>query len=410
MLLNNNVLYISYDGMTDQLGQSQVIPYLQGLAKHGYIFSLISCEKKEKYKNDKEKIEKLLKASGIDWYPLIYHKSPPVLSTVYDTLLIWNTAKKLHKQKKFGLVHCRSYISALIGLMMKKKYNVKFLFDMRGLWADERVDGDLWNLKKPLYKWIYNFFKHKEKQFLENADYTVSLTHRAKEEIHTWKHINNQPIPIEVIPCCVDMDLFDPDKISAEEKNKFASELGIQKEDFILTYLGSIGTWYMLSEMLQFFKQLLCKIPKAKFLFINGDEHEQIRTTALKIDIPTDRIILRKASRREVPILLSLSTYSIFFIKPVYSKIASSPTKLGEIMAMGIPVLTNDGVGDTDDIIRNHNAGLMINDFNQNSYDAIINELLNYPMFKRTLLIKVAKEYFSLTIGIEKYYNLYKKL
>ncbi len=31
-----HILYISYDGMTDPLGQSQVLPYLKGLAKKGY--------------------------------------------------------------------------------------------------------------------------------------------------------------------------------------------------------------------------------------------------------------------------------------------------------------------------------------------------------------------------------------
>ena len=42
--MNKNVLYISYDGMTDPLGQSQVLPYLSGLSKEGYSFHLISFE------------------------------------------------------------------------------------------------------------------------------------------------------------------------------------------------------------------------------------------------------------------------------------------------------------------------------------------------------------------------------
>ena len=45
-----NVLYLSYDGMTDPLGQAQVIPYLQELSsKHGHTYTLISFEKKERY-------------------------------------------------------------------------------------------------------------------------------------------------------------------------------------------------------------------------------------------------------------------------------------------------------------------------------------------------------------------------
>ena len=44
-----NILFISYDGMTDPLGQSQVIPYLQGLSKKGFQFYLLSCEKPEAF-------------------------------------------------------------------------------------------------------------------------------------------------------------------------------------------------------------------------------------------------------------------------------------------------------------------------------------------------------------------------
>ena len=35
--MSSRVLYISYDGMTDALGQSQVLPYLCGLAQRGVI-------------------------------------------------------------------------------------------------------------------------------------------------------------------------------------------------------------------------------------------------------------------------------------------------------------------------------------------------------------------------------------
>jgi len=52
--LMKNVLYISYDGMTDPLGQSQVLPYLVNLSASGYNFTILSCEKKKKYKKNKE--------------------------------------------------------------------------------------------------------------------------------------------------------------------------------------------------------------------------------------------------------------------------------------------------------------------------------------------------------------------
>lgn len=193
--------------MTDQLGQSQVIPYLAGLSEKNYSITIISCEKKVAFEKNKEKIQALLDNYKISWEPLLYTKKPPVLSTIYDIKKIKDKARQLFTKTEFDIVHCRSYITGMIGLFLKKKYSCKFIFDMRGFWADERVDGKIWDLDNPVYNIIYKYFKRKEKELLLNADYIISLTHNAKEIINSWK-LNNEELPIEVIPCCVDMNLF----------------------------------------------------------------------------------------------------------------------------------------------------------------------------------------------------------
>ena len=138
-----NILYISYDGMTDPLGRSQVLPYLTGLARYGYRFHLISFEKKDAWLAGRETVEKITAEAGIAWYPLTYTASPPVLSTLYDLKRMQSAAEKILKSHPVKAVHCRSYISALTGLRLKKKYGVKFIFDMRGFWADERIEGGI---------------------------------------------------------------------------------------------------------------------------------------------------------------------------------------------------------------------------------------------------------------------------
>ena len=47
--MDKHILYLSYDGMTDPLGQSQVLPYIIGLTKAGYSFHLVSFEKPDRY-------------------------------------------------------------------------------------------------------------------------------------------------------------------------------------------------------------------------------------------------------------------------------------------------------------------------------------------------------------------------
>ncbi|HEY6502870.1 MAG TPA: glycosyltransferase [Chitinophagaceae bacterium] len=395
--------------MTDQLGQSQVLPYLCGLQKHGYDFHLISCEKPEKFEKQKKIIEDICRENNITWHPLAYTKTPPVLSTIKDVRRITKKTFDLDKIHHFEIVHCRGYISALAGLKMKKKRGTKFLFDMRGLWANEKVDAGSWNLRNPVYRLVYNYFKKKEKQFLEQADYTISLTWAAQKEIYLWKHIDNNPVKMEVIPCCTDVGLFDPQKVDQDIMSGIKKELAIGENDRIITYLGSIGSWYMLDEMLDFFVCYLQKYPSSKFLFITGDQHEQIKSKAAERKIPAERILIRPALRKEVPASISLGTHSVFFIRSTYSKISSSPTKQAELMAMGVPVISNAGVGDTDAIIRKYNSGVVIRGYSGDFYQQAIDELSSVS-FDAVSIRQGAKDYFSLADGVAKYYKVYQSI
>ncbi|UZR95780.1 glycosyltransferase [Chondrinema litorale] len=408
-MAKHKVLYLSYDGMTDPLGQSQVIPYLENLVAKGYEIHLISFEKPERAER-KNEIAHILNHVGIVWHPLDYTFKPPVLSTLYD---IWNLRKKvkeLHLKEKFLMVHCRSYITALIGQWMKNRFGVQFLFDMRGFFADERVEGGLWNQQKLVFKKIYQFFKKKEKQFFEQADCTVCLTHTGKKIIQEMPHLDGQPVPVEVIPCCADTSHFDPEKIEKGTQAVYKERLKIEDNRFILTYLGSVGTWYMLPEMLDFFSVLLLNKPDAIFLFVTAENPEFILEEAKRKGISPNSIRIITAARSEVPVLLSLADAGIFFIKPVFSKKASSPTKQGEMMSMGLPVICNSNVGDSDYLVKKYNSGIVVEDFKEIAYQEAIDEIDNKGWASPEDIRKHAKEFFDLEKGASTYLSIYQRL
>lgn len=439
-----SILYLSYDGLTDPLGQSQVLPYLKGLSSKGYQFTIISAEKQENFLLQKSTVEKIVQDAQIDWQPLFYTKKPPVLSTLWDLQQMYLQAVRLHRERQFSIVHCRSYLTALIGLRLKRKYGLIFIFDMRGFWADERVEGGLWSLQNPVFNRIYHFFKRQERHFLQNADYTISLTNEASSIIHSWPGL--QAIPIQVIPCCVDTDLFrisdfrlatfdfrfkTSDKGSRLEETDQDSSSGLSissdaltytpsqienrqskivNHTFTLSYLGSLGTWYLLDEMLLFFKRLLKGKPEATFLFITPDEPQIILQKAAKLNIPVGKITITKAERREVPQLLAQSQFSIFFIKPCFSKKASSPTKMGEVLAMGLPVICNAGVGDTDYIVEKYEVGAVVEAFSEAAYDQAIARLPALLELPASHFRQAALEYFALQKGVDLYAEVYQQL
>lgn len=403
------ILFISYDGMTDPLGQSQVIPYLQGLSRAGFKIFLLSCEKKQVFLQNKPVVKKILEGYNITWIPLNYTKTPPVFSTILDIIKLRKAAKKIHRENKLDMVHTRPGVPELVGLWMKKTMEVKFLNDIREFYADSRVEGGMWRLSNPLYKAIYRFFKRKETESVSKSDGIVCLTYAAEKIIKEWKEYKSN-IPLQVIPCSADLSLFDPAKISEAEKTTLRSALNISKDDFVISYLGSIGGWYLTDEMMQFCKVLTDKIRTAKILFISPHRHDEIRVAASKYGIDIDKVIIQKAGRQEVPKLVSLSNYSVFFIKPCYSKQSSSPTKHGEIMAMGIPLITNSGVGDVETISNRYNAGIIIHEFNEKEFIKVASQVAAGATFNIEEIRQGAKEVYSLERAVEKYIAIYNSI
>lgn len=406
--LNSNptILFISYDGMTDPLGQSQVIPYLQGLSQHGYKIFLLSCEKKQVFAPNKSLVEKLLFGYDIEWVPISYTKKPPVLSTIADIYKLKRAAARIHGQYKIDMVHTRIGIPSLVGLWMKKKYGVKFLNDIREFYADSRVDGGMWNRSFFLYNQIYRYFKKQEALQVRHSDGIVCLTHAAEKIIRTWPDFRPST-PLAVIPCSADLNLFDPAKIDEKQKENIRAQLGIQPEDIIFSYLGSIGGWYLTAEMMQFCRQLSEKIPAAKFLFISPHQHNVIVDTAAAYGLPAEKLITTHARRTDVPVMLSFSSYSLFFIKPCYSKQSSSPTKHGEIMAMGIPIITNAGVGDVQAIVEKYEAGFVLDEFTPEAFAKVINKIGARPAFDKLGIRNGAIAFYALENAVSSYIKMY---
>lgn len=393
--------------MTDPLGQSQVLPYLGKLSQHGYKFTLLSFEKKSRYQKEGKVIEDICASSGITWQPLIFTKNPPILSKIYDRWQMKRKAGQLHRRYEFDMIHCRSYISAEMGLALKRKTGVKFLFDMRGFWADEKVDGGQWDQRRFFFRKVYRHYKQKEKEFLLEADAIVSLTHAAREELK--KQEAYEQLDIDVIPCCADLQHFNYNKVCAEEREQLRQQLQITGRKKVISYLGSVGGWYMTKEMFQFVKCLLEQYPDFVMLVLTKDEKDWVKAEALQQGIPADKIIITTATREKMPLYISLSDCSIFFIRPTYSKKASSPTKHAELMGMGIPVICND-IGDTGHIIEQTKTGIMVREFSEKEYKEQIKKLDEIMAIPKEHIRQTAFQYFDLDGGVADYLRIYKRV
>jgi hypothetical protein len=113
-----------------------------------------------------------------------------------------------------------------------------------------------------------------------------------------------------------------------------------------------------------------------------------------------------------MPIFIKKMDASVFFLKNVYSKQASSATKLGELLGCGIPCLTNSGVGDMEYILNSESVGVTVNNFTEESLlNGIIRifEMLYEPNI-RYRCHKAAIKYFSLEKGASLYSDVYREI
>jgi len=402
-----SILYITYDGLTDPLGRSQVLPYLTGLAAMGHRITILSCEKRDRWKSDGPAVQKLCDQAALFWAPIAYHRRPPVLSAAYDTAMLARRAAVLHRERQFEIVHCRSYIPVIVGLHLKKRYGLKLIFDMRGYWAEEKVESGNWPLRNPLFRAVFDYFKREEADALIRADAIVSLTRASRHELAGRPELKDGPEKIAVIPTCVDFDHFA--LATQAGRKKARQQLGIPHDTPVLGYVGSVGgDNYMLGEMLEFFRAYREKRPGACFLFITQVDPQLIIAAAREKDIGEDCLLIRAARRDEVPFFTSAADHGVAFKRATFSALACSPTKLGEMMALGTPVAANSGVGDVTEILA-ETGGVTIDRFDRQSLSAAVGRLISTEMTPKTIRDR-ARTRFDLRNGVRAYDQIYRSV
>jgi glycosyltransferase involved in cell wall biosynthesis len=391
------VLYISYDGILDPTGESQVIPYLRGLGKRDVRLSLISFEKIERIRKiPLRDYRGLLLKEGIIWKPLKYHKNPVIPATLFDILNGVLTGLFLIKGSSIEIVHSRGYISGIIGILLKMLTGVKSIFDMRGFWPEEKVDAGAWRENGFLYRTI----KHFEKKMIAYSDEIIVLTESAKDVIgHDRRNIT-------VIPCCVDLETFS--RMSDRPVN-----LSLPPDRLAVSYVGSIGTFYNFEETVNFFLFFKEKFPEAYLLILTNSRKKQVLKILDNFKVRPEDYLIFSVPNREVPLFLGRSEFSLIFYRRILSASGCCPIKFSESLACGVPVIISPGIGDCDQIVLDEKVGVILKGCSPELYTQAFNEIENLMLEKKELTQRcrnVAKKYFSLENGIEKYFGIYSRI
>lgn len=383
-----NAIYVSYDGALDPLGGTQVVPYLRALSARGVRITLVTFEKQERWLRPSAvaAMRSRLEASDIQWRPLRYHKSPRLLATLYD---LWVGSRMISSElarSRASLVHCRGDIAMTMARRAGVQGRARLLYDVRGLFSDERVEAGSWSRGGMVDRVV----RRLEAENLQAADGVVVLT--ALTEAALTSRRPKLP-PRRIIPTSADLSIFTPR--GAEEMPEYG-----------LVYSGSLGSWYMIREMVAFARRSQRLLPERP-LFLTPQV-----TDAREAGATPDWADTRSADPTEVPQLLCRARAALFFIKPTPAKRASCPTKLAEALACGLPVVCNRGIGDLDEIVERENVGVLVESMSESGYDNAVDRLARLIQDPEVpaRCRRLAESRYNLETAAQAYHQLYREI
>jgi glycosyltransferase involved in cell wall biosynthesis len=396
-------LYLSHTGMTEPLGQSQVLPYLRGLAQADWSIDLVAFEPASA---DEERIRALaasLAEQGIRYTWSRRRPTHRLVVKVADAAEAMGRALQRAAGGRPRVVHARSYLPGAVAKAVATLVpGARFVFDCRGLAGDEYLDFAHWT-KEDLR---YRLLKRAERVLFGRADAVVTLTHRLRDWLREQGLTSARSL-VEVIPCCADLDRFRPDP---QARAAARAHLG-SGDRFVLAYSGSLGSYYCDDELAVLFAALRRRVPAQLAAFTRADT-TKLRAALAREGVSDADVRVEAVEPRDMPARLAGADAAASLIQPWFSKIASSPTKVAEFLGMGLPVVANRKVGDMEALIAASPAMIDAGDLSRPALEQAAADLVQRvnPQLSIEARRLAVAEFDLHKIGVARYLRLYQTL
>ena len=393
-------LYLCYFGLREPLVQTQVLPYLRELVRGGVTMSLLTFEPEAGGTWTAEWRERL-RAEGIDWHMLRYHKRPRLPATLFDIVAGAWRASRIVRRGRVNLLHARSHVGAAIGALTKKLTGARLLFDVRGFLPEEYVDSGNW----PRDGVLFRLTKAAERTLYRSADAFVVLTERARETLFPSGTTEK---PVEVIPCCVSAVRIAP----RSDRQAVREQLGIS-DRVVFVYIGVLGGYYLLRETAELLAVARENDARAYALVLTQGPVAPVVAELERHGFTASDYRVMRAEPADVPRFLGAADVALSLIRASYARIASSPTKFAEYLAAGLPVISTAGVGDLDAHIEEGRTGALLRSLDRAAYaDALraVEALRRDPELAERCRQEARTRYDLETVGGARYRRLYELL
>jgi glycosyltransferase involved in cell wall biosynthesis len=393
----STTLYLTRNGLLEPLGQSQVLPYLRRLARD-YRIILVTREKTGDWTDAQAMAEAHAecKALGIEWRPRQFRPRPRYLGPARDIAGMIQEALRTIRHDRAILLHARSYIPAAVAWLVWRMSGIPFIFDMRALWPEELIAAG--RLRRGSF--THRLIAKAERTFLRDAAGVVSLTDAAADYLRKRDPAMHREMRIAVIPTCTDLARFTPRPRPLEAPRVHGCVGTILSGWFRADWLGA---WFANAAQMD---------PQALFEIVTQDDPMTVRAAIDPRARLGPRLTIASRSPRDMPEAICGHDLSVMFFTGGLSKLGSAPTRMGEVLGSGLPVVANGGVGDVARIITEHRVGVIVKGPGElemaEAYAQLCELLGDSDLAARCR--RTAEALFSLEVGADAYREIYRSI
>lgn len=378
------ILFITFEGVSKTVFESQVINHCLYLVSQGYDVNLfLFCTDSKSYFNTKKFMENINYKIN---YKVIRAVSQKLPFSEFINLFI--LLKSIDFSYKKITIHARADYSAIVACLAK--FFIKraiIIWDCRGDTYSEQKIYSSFSItllfKLTLIKLRIFFIKLLSDKNIFVSDALLEIIKPSK--------------PSYIIPCLTNSNLF---FYPTSKRNINRESLGISSDSIVFIYSGGInGGYHIFNKVVKLAQTITKQLPNSFFIFLTPDT--ELATKYLKEY--SFNFLINSCNFDLVGSYLFISNYAIFLREESMVNHVASPVKFAEYCLAGLPIIMTTAVEQS--TIYAKKCGNFIN-VDINDIDSF--KFNSFVKYDRSVIANRAYDIFARENYINKYNEIYK--
>jgi glycosyltransferase involved in cell wall biosynthesis len=373
-IVTPTLTYLTVDSVQQGVGASQVLPYVRGFVDDNQATVLHTFEELPPTPAKTAEIA----AAGVDWRPHRFGGSGSIGGGD-------RVARGAVAVRHSGLVHARSDLAAAAVLLARRPH---WVWDIRSFWIDQRIALGMSAAGSRAERML----RRVEAGAARRSSAITTLTAAAIPEL-ARRHGTDVADKARVVTTCVDLDRFEPSPFPDGPVRLLLS--------------GTFNALYDVDAMLRFHRALQRREARAGLTLLRPE------ASLLDARVEAQGGVVGKSSFDDMPAAVARhhAGLSICRTDQPAALVAAMPTKIGEFLACGRPVVASAGLGDVEPLLGD-GAGVVVRNTSEGDLDRAAHELAELLADPATpgRCREVAQRHFNLDSGIATLLEIYRSI